>query len=138
MAELRTYSGTVPLALEFTILTAVRTGDVLGARCSEIDMATATWTIPAERTKSRREHRIPLSDEAVTVLQEVKKFSDGGDIIFGGQRRERLSHRAMPALMRRMGRRASVVRVAELPHSEPVTEEYLLERPPRALARPLT
>jgi len=108
MAELRTYSGTVPLALEFTILTAVRTGDVLGGRWSEIEMATATWTIPAERTKSRREHRIPLSNEAVTVLREVKEFSDGSDIIFGGQRRERLSHRAMPALMRRMGRPETV------------------------------
>src|SRR5262249_57489218 len=49
-----------------------------------------------------------VRDEAITVLQEAKKFGDGGDIIFGGQRRERLSHRAMPALMRRMGRPETV------------------------------
>jgi integrase len=68
MAELRTREGVAARALEFTILTAARTGEVVGARWSEIDLETRTWVIPAARMKSRREHRVPLSPRAVELL----------------------------------------------------------------------
>ena len=59
--------GLIRLALEFTILTAMRTGEVLGARWEEIDLAVATWTIPAERMKVEAEHRVPLSDRCIEI-----------------------------------------------------------------------
>ena len=65
MAELRMREGVAARALEFTILTAARTGEVVGARWSEIDLETRTWVIPAARMKSRREHRVPLSPRAI-------------------------------------------------------------------------
>ena len=61
MAELRMREDVPARALEFTILTAARTGEVVGARWSEIDLETNAWIIPAARMKSRREHRVPLS-----------------------------------------------------------------------------
>jgi integrase len=74
MTELRTVDGLPARALEFTILTAVRTGDVLGARWSEINGD--AWTIPGERTKSGREHRVPLSDRAVELLAKLPRTSE--------------------------------------------------------------
>ena len=65
--------GTAALAFRFLILTACRTGEVLNARWAEIDFAKATWTIPAERMKSRREHRVPLSKAALAVLEQAKE-----------------------------------------------------------------
>ena len=59
--QLRTQSGYSALALEFKILTAVRTGEIIGAKWGEIDIKEATWTIPSERMKAGREHRVPLS-----------------------------------------------------------------------------
>ena len=63
MAKLADQDGVA--ALRFAILTAARTGEVIGARWSEIDLTTATWTIPAERIKAARKHRVPLSDQAL-------------------------------------------------------------------------
>jgi integrase len=75
MAELRTKKGTPARALEFAILTATRTGEVIGARWSEIDLDDELWTVPGERMKAGREHRIPLSDRAVAILDAIR--SDG-------------------------------------------------------------
>ena len=66
-------------ALAFTILTAVRSGETRGATWGEIDRNTAVWTVPGERTKSRRDHRVPLSDEALTVLDGLERLSDDPD-----------------------------------------------------------
>ena len=68
IVELHEQDGVAALAIEFLILTAARLGEVLGTAWDEIDLATATWTVPARRMKARKEHRVPLSDRAVAIL----------------------------------------------------------------------
>jgi integrase len=65
LAALRKRPGTAARALEFAIFAAARTGQVLGARWSEIDLTAKVWTVPADRMKAGREHRVPLSDAAL-------------------------------------------------------------------------
>src|SRR5262249_266305 len=104
IADLRTREGGAAAGLEFAILTAVRTGEVIGARWSEIDMRAGVWTIPAKRMKAWVEHRIPLSDEALAVLRRaaVQKVND---VVFCGQKPGReLSNMALLMMLRRMGR----------------------------------
>jgi integrase len=72
------------LAFEFTILTAARTSEVLGAQWSEIDFTGKTWTVPAERMKAKREHRVPLASGALVLLKHAKKLADG-DFVFPGR-----------------------------------------------------
>ena len=89
-------------ALEFLILTAARTGEVLGAKWSEIDIEENLWIIPKERMKSHREHRVPLAARAVAIMREMEAARTD-DHVFPGQRRERpLSNMAMEMLLRRM------------------------------------
>jgi integrase len=77
---------------------------VLGARWDEIDAAARIWTVPAERMKGHREHRVPLSNPALEVLRQVQEIS-GGDFVFPGGRAGRpLSNMAMLTLLRRMNR----------------------------------
>jgi integrase len=83
MKELRDTEGTALLALEFLVLTAARTGEVIYARWSEIDFKSRTWTITSARMKAKREHRVPLSPAAMTVLREAKDLK--GDYIFPGR-----------------------------------------------------
>jgi len=71
MERLRDIAGTSARALEFTILTAARTGETIGAIWGEIDLDAKVWTIPADRMKAGREHRVPLTDRAVAVLSEM-------------------------------------------------------------------
>ena len=73
MAELRTREGISARALEVTILTALRTSEVIRATWNEIDLAERTWTIPAERIKGGKAHRVPLSDEVVTLLTALPR-----------------------------------------------------------------
>lgn len=73
---------TLRLAFEFLVLTAARSGEVRGAVWSEIDLDTATWTIPPERMKTGREHRVPLSVRALAVLSEASEHSDGNRWVF--------------------------------------------------------
>lgn len=75
----------VRAAFEFCIVTAARSGDVRGAHWSEIDLDARTWTIPAERMKAGREHRVPLSDSAVTILRALKRPADGGLVFRTGK-----------------------------------------------------
>jgi integrase len=85
LAALRQRDGIGARALEFAILTAARTGEVLGARWEEFDLAGAIWTVPAGRMKGGREHRVPLSKRAleiVTAMQEGRS----GDFVFPGAR----------------------------------------------------
>lgn len=104
MGELKRQEGVAALALRFLILTAARNGEVLGARWDEIDLAARIWTVPAERMKGHREHRVPLSDPAFEVLRQVREIS-GGDLVFPGGRAGRpLSNMAMLTLLRRMKR----------------------------------
>ena len=74
------------LSLEFLVLTAARSSEVRLARWEEIDEKTATWTVPAARMKANREHRVPLSPRALTLLVEAKDFDDGGGLLFPGAR----------------------------------------------------
>lgn len=101
IAKLRGQAGMAPLALEFAILTAARTGEIIGARWNEIDLVTKVWTVPASRMKGGREHRVPLAVEASTVLNKVGK-GDGEDFVFAGPNKQPLSNMALLMLLRRM------------------------------------
>lgn len=103
VGRLRAQSGTSPLALEFTILTAARTGEVIGATWDEIDLAERTWTVPAGRMKGGREHRVPLCDRAVEILEGFKVLGDR-HVFPGGKRGRSLSNMAMLELLKRMNR----------------------------------
>ena len=70
------------LCLTFLTLTATRSGEARLAEWSEIDLDTRTWTIPAERMKAGRQHRVPLSQQALDVLQEARSLDDGSRLIF--------------------------------------------------------
>jgi integrase len=91
------------LALEFTILTASRTNEVLGARWNEIDTRSALWTIPAERMKALREHRVPLCPRALQVLNRARALHNGA-LVFPGRFDAPLSSAAMMAVLKRMDR----------------------------------
>lgn len=89
-------------ALEFLILTAARSGEVLGAKWSEVDLQARIWTVPAARMKAGREHRVPLSERAVDVLTPLLEVRVS-EFVFPGQRAARpLSASAMEMLLRRM------------------------------------
>ena len=74
------------LALEFLVLTACRSGEVRLATWDEIDFDTTTWTVPANRMKSKRDHRVPLSGRALEILQEVRDFADISGLVFPSPR----------------------------------------------------
>ncbi len=108
MEVLQLQKGIGAFALRFTILTATRSGEVRGARWHEIDLAAAAWTIPAERMKGGREHRVPLSEHAVAVLLEMsaaRTSNDPANLVFPGQSEGRpLSDMSLNAVLRRMER----------------------------------
>ncbi|WP_420723935.1 tyrosine-type recombinase/integrase [Hwanghaeella sp. LZ110] len=90
-------------ALRFLILTAARTGEVLNATWDEVDIDSCVWAIPAARMKTRREHRVPLCDEAVSILTNLPRVA-GNPYLFPGSRHGRpLSNMALLQLMRGMG-----------------------------------
>jgi integrase len=101
MAELRQRSGLAARAMELLILTATRTTEAIAARWSEIDLEQKIWTIPAERIKAGREHRIPLSPAAVAMLHQLAK-TKVNEFVFPGQPGKPLSDGALLALLRRM------------------------------------
>jgi integrase len=99
MAALRTQDGVSARALEFLILTAARTGEVIGARQDEIK--DKVWTVPARRMKGGAEHRVPLSAAALAIVETMKQ-EQGRDFRFPGGKRDRpLSNMAMLALLER-------------------------------------
>jgi integrase len=106
MNELREQEGVAACALEFLILTATRTGEVLGALWSEIDLKNKAWTIPATRMKSRKEHRVPLSPRAQEILEDLKReTSEERTFIFVSKKTKKpLSNMAFSMLLRRMKR----------------------------------
>ena len=102
MRELRLREGTAARAVEFGILTAARSGEIRGARWSEVDLEAAVWTVPAARMKGKREHRVPLSTDALALLKSSPQL---GEVIFPGRRHEsELSDMSLTAVLRRMGR----------------------------------
>lgn len=104
MTALRAQDGTGARALEFAILTAARTGEVIGATWGEIDIEKRLWTIPPERMKARKEHRVPLSEPALAVLRAMEKVRDGNFVFPGGKAQRSLSNMALLTTLRRMKR----------------------------------
>lgn len=102
MAELRKQNGIAALALEFVILTAARTSEVLGTVWSEIDLANKVWTIPANRIKAGKEHRVPLSPRALAILKEMKTIKRGDFVFPGRSQKSGLSSMSLLMLLRRM------------------------------------
>jgi integrase len=88
LLRLRDAGGVGAKALEFVVLTAVRSGEARGAAWAEIDLEAKVWTIPPERMKSEKEHRVPLSDRAVAILREMEAVAVN-DLVFPGQRDKR-------------------------------------------------
>ena len=95
------HAGTV-LAFEFLVLTACRSGEVRNARWEEIDLEGAVWTIPAERMKGKREHRVPLSGRALAVLHEARRLPLGEGIVFPSPTGLVLPHPYMARLLHRL------------------------------------
>jgi integrase len=108
LQTLHEQEGTAASALEFTILTAARTGETLGLKWSEIDLLDKTWKIPANRMKAQKEHRVPLSPRSLAILGEKRSFqrvADNDAFVFPGSKHGRpLSNMAFLMLLRRMGR----------------------------------
>src|SRR5271154_3724385 len=99
IATLRDREASSALALELCILTAARSGEILGMRWPEIDLDKKVWTVPADRMKAGREHRVPLSPPAVAVLRQLEKLR-AGDFVFAGQARNKpLSNMAMEMVL---------------------------------------
>ena len=103
MEQLRERKGSSALALEFMILTAARTGEIRGAKWEEIDLTTNVWTVPAERMKAGREHRIPLSKRAVAILMSIQSNRNPEEFVFSGWKAGTgLSDGALLALMKKI------------------------------------
>jgi integrase len=106
LVALRKQEGVAARALEFLILTAARTGEVIGARWKEIDLLDKIWIIPASRMKAHREHRVPLSPRVISILQEMQGTRSGNNpdaFIFPGRKPGvSLSNMAFLMLLRRM------------------------------------
>lgn len=91
------------LALEFLTLTATRSGEVRGATWSEIDMEARTWTVPAERMKSKRPHEVPLSARALEILAAARELADGSGLVFPSITGRMLSDNTLSKLLRDLG-----------------------------------
>lgn len=102
MAELRTHAGMSPLCLQLVVLTAVRSGEALAARWDEFDRSSETWSIPARRTKTGKEHRIPLSVAAVTVVEQAAALRQNEFVFPGVQSEKPMSDMALTMLVRGM------------------------------------
>lgn len=98
---LRQHEGLSPKTLEFVVLTAARSGEVRGATWAEIDMEAKVWAVPAERMKSGKEHRVPLSTQAIKLLEAMPRI-EGTDLVFPAPRGGQLSDMTLTALTRRM------------------------------------
>ncbi|SEN38762.1 Integrase [Nitrosospira multiformis] len=104
MGLLRAEEGIAARALEFLILTAARTSEVIGAKWEELDLKAAIWTIPGTRMKADDLHRVPLSGRALEIILNLEKIKQS-DYVFPGQKIEKpLSNNAMLKVLERMGR----------------------------------
>jgi integrase len=115
MASIKAQEGTAAQAMAYTILTACRTSEAVNASWDEIDFDKMLWTIPADRIKAGREHRVPLSKGAMDILKTIKKEQDAAQkaksgnpckwVFTSARRSVPLSNMAMLSLLRRMNRR---------------------------------
>ena len=101
MQQLRVAEGLGARALEFVILTAARSGEVRGATWAEMDLQARVWIVPAQRMKASKEHRVPLSSAAVTLLESLPAMA-GTDLVFQAARGGQLSDMTLTAVLRRM------------------------------------
>lgn len=104
MRDVRAMPGASALALEIIILTAARTSEVLNARWAEFDLDAALWTVPADRMKAHKEHRVPLSDAAVAALRRALADAEESEYLFPSRKGAPLSNMACLKLLERMGR----------------------------------
>ncbi len=108
LVALRQQEGIAARALEFTILTAARTGETINATWGEVDLIAKVWTVPSHRMKAGKEHRVPLSDRALAILEEMQPFRHTGEtdafVFLSGKPGKSLSNMAFLMLLRRMGR----------------------------------
>jgi integrase len=102
MAQVAQREGVAAQALAFTVLTACRTNEVIGARWSEVDLEAGLWVIPAQRMKAQREHRVPLSEQALAILQALPRETEDGYLFVGARRGQSLSNMAMAETLKRM------------------------------------
>jgi integrase len=103
MAKLRKQEGVAARCLEFTVLTGARTSESTGARWSEFDLNEALWTVPGDRIKAGRSHRVPLAARALAIVRD-QAHSRVDDYVFGGRKPGMpLSNMAMATVLRRMG-----------------------------------
>ena len=103
MTDLASQEGMARWSLELLILTACRTSEVTGAQWDEFDLVKKLWVIPKDRMKAGKEHRVPLVDRAIGILEHVRPFSNGAFVFPGGRKDKPLSNMAMAMLLRRMG-----------------------------------
>ena len=106
LVALREQEGIAARAFEFTVLTAARAGETMGARWNEFDLRDKTWTVPAGRIKAGREHRVPLSARALAILQEMQahRHADDAFVFPGSKPSKPLWNATFLMLLRRMGR----------------------------------
>ncbi|KAA8731448.1 tyrosine-type recombinase/integrase [Acinetobacter qingfengensis] len=100
--HLRQRKGISPKALEFAILTACRSGEVFGAKWQEIDFKNKVWIIPKERMKADKEHRVPLSQQVITLLESIRQYTQSNDFIFPAPRGGMLSDMSLTTLIKRL------------------------------------
>jgi integrase len=103
MTSLASQEGMARWSLELLIITACRTSEVIGAQWTEFDLNKKLWVIPKERMKAGKEHRVPLVDRAIRILEHIRPFSNGAFLFPGGKKDKPLSNMAMAMLLRRMG-----------------------------------
>lgn len=101
IADLRTRDGLAAKALEFAVLTAARSGEIRGARWDEVDLDEKVWIVPAGRMKAKREHRVPLSDAAVELLQALPRLEDN-ELVFPAPRGGQMSDATLAAVIKRI------------------------------------
>jgi integrase len=104
LVELRNRQAVSARTLEFVILTAARAGEVLGARWDEMDLAAKVWTVPAERMKAGREHRVPLSGSAIALLDHMSEARQGDFVFPGSGINNPIDQSTMRALLKYIGR----------------------------------
>ena len=104
LAKVRTSGahGLTALAFEFLVLTACRSGEVRLATWDEVDLESATWTVPANRMKAKRDHRVPLSARALQILEEARAFEDGSGLVFPSPRARAISDNTISKLLREL------------------------------------
>jgi integrase len=102
MNDVRAREAVAARALEFAILTAARSGEVLGARWEEIDLDRGVWTVPPQRMKAGREHRVPLSRRALEILRAMREVQCGEHVFPGQSATKSLSSMSLEMVLRRM------------------------------------